>query len=336
MSNSSLVKIKESELPWVEKYRPDTVVNIISHKDILNILKKLIVKGNFPHVIFYGPPGTGKTTTILACAKQMYGESYTNMVLELNGSDDRGINVVREQIKDFSQSEMFNNDIFNINKKKHKLVILDEADSMTYDAQFALRRVIESYTATTRFCLICNYSTKIIQPLQSRCIIFRFSPIPFEDHFNHIKKIVKLEKMSMDDEVLREIILLSEGDMRKSLNVLQSLFMTCGSNHINLDMLYINLGYPKLSEKKEITDSIINNNIGVAYSTIKQLELTKSFSLNDILNQLTLHVIQDTTINSIKKAKIIKNFAQIEYFLAGNINTSIQLGAIIAALKYPN
>jgi len=183
--------METNNLPWVEKYRPNEIINIISHKEILNTLTNLMDKNNFPHVIFYGPPGTGKTTTILACAKHMYGDSFPNMVLELNGSDDRGINVVREQIKDFSQSEMFSNEIFNVNKKKHKLVILDEADSMTYDAQFALRRVIEIYTTTTRFCLICNYSTKIIPSLQSRCITFRFSPIPTLDHIDNIKKIVK-------------------------------------------------------------------------------------------------------------------------------------------------
>lgn len=332
------------DLPWVEKYRPDKIINIIAHEQILNTLSTLMEKNNFPHVIFYGPPGTGKTTTILACAKHMYGESFTNMVLELNGSDDRGINVVREQIKDFSQSEIFSNEVFNVNKKKHKLVILDEADSMTYDAQFALRRVIETYTNTTRFCLICNYSTKIIPSLQSRCITFRFSPIPILDHIKHIEKIVKLEKINTNTEVINEIIKLSDGDMRKSLNILQSLHMTCeyqakeldnnfSTSFIDLDSLYKNIGYPLPKEKKLITETIIKSDIITAFNYVKKLEEQKSLSLNDILNELVSYIITNKVYTPIKTARIISKLSEIEFYLAGNINTSIQLGAIISILK---
>ena len=367
------------DLPWVEKYRPDKISNIIAHEEILNTLSTLMEKNNFPHVIFYGPPGTGKTTTILACAKHMYGESFTNMVLELNGSDDRGINVVREQIKEFSQSEIFSNEVFNVNKKKHKLVVLDEADSMTYDAQFALRRVIETYTNTTRFCLICNYSTKIIPSLQSRCITFRFSPIPILDHIKHVEKIVKLEKINTNAEVINEIIKLSDGDMRKSLNILQSLHMTCGrecfafsnfseghtslyersinfsegysnsktssnlskeelnnnfsTSFIDLDSLYKNIGYPLPKEKKLITETIIKSDIITAFNYVKKLEEQKSLSLNDILNELVSYIITNKVYTPIKTARIISKLSEIEFYLAGNINTSIQLGAIISILK---
>jgi replication factor C subunit 3/5 len=324
----------KQNLPWVEKYRPDTITNIISHKEILNTLSTLMEKNNFPHVIFYGPPGTGKTSTILACAKHMFGPLYTNMVLELNGSDDRGINVVREQIKDFSQSDLFLNDIFNVNKKKHKIVILDEADSMTYDAQFALRRVIETYTHTTRFCLICNYSTKIIPSLQSRCITFRFSPIPILDHVNHIKKIIELETMNVDEDVIYEIIRLSEGDMRKSINILQSLFMTCGCKmRINMEQLYSNIGYPLPEEKKQIIENILSLNLVDAYNYVKKIELEKSISLSDILNDLVQHIITHKVFPPIKKARILVELSEIEFYLAGNVNNSIQLGAIISIIK---
>lgn len=324
---------KASNLPWVEKYRPDQIENIISHKEILNTLTTLMDKNNFPHVILYGPPGTGKTTTILACAKHMFGPSYSNMVLELNGSDDRGINVVREQIKDFSQSDLFSNEIFNINKQNHKLVILDEADSMTYDAQFALRRVIETYTSTTRFCLICNYSTKIIPSLQSRCITFRFSPIPVEEHITHIKKIVGLESMNVDLDVIKEIIRLSDGDMRKSLNVLQSLYMTCGQEPIDMNSLYRNIGYPLPEEKKEIINKILTLDLTSAYTYVKKIELEKSLSLNDILGDLVQYIITHKVFTPIKKARILSALGEIEFHLSGNVNSSIQLGAIISVIK---
>ena len=348
ISSTNIQSDRLIDLPWVEKYRPDKISNIIAHEQILNTLSTLMEKNNFPHVIFYGPPGTGKTTTILACAKHMYGESFTNMVLELNGSDDRGINVVREQIKEFSQSEIFSNEVFNVNKKKHKLVVLDEADSMTYDAQFALRRVIETYTNTTRFCLICNYSTKIIPSLQSRCITFRFSPIPILDHIKHIEKIVKLEKINTGAEVINEIIKLSDGDMRKSLNILQSLHMTCdysnsfassnisndfSTSFIDLDSLYKNIGYPLPKEKKLITETIIKSDIITAFNYVKKLEEQKSLSLNDILNELVSYIITNKVYTPIKTARIISKLSDIEFYLAGNINTSIQLGAIISILK---
>lgn len=325
--------MEKPDLPWVEKHRPSELCNIISHTDILNTLKNLCDKNNFPHVMFYGPPGTGKTTSISACGKYMYGASSNKMILELNGSDDRGINVIREQIKEFCESNMYNNEIFNVNKRKHKLVILDEADSMTYDAQFALRRVIETYTDSTRFCLICNYSTKIIPSLQSRCIIFRFSPIPFNEHLKHIKKISNIENINIDDNVINDIIKLSDGDMRKSLNILQSLNMTYGQQHIDLNLLYKNIGHPSPDEKIKIIKTILECDIVNAYNYVKELESNKSISLNDILNDLINYIIINKTFTPIKMAKIISGLSEIEFFLTGNINTSIQLGAIISVLK---
>ncbi|KAK8791861.1 hypothetical protein WA158_005238 [Blastocystis sp. Blastoise] len=160
-------------LPWVEKYRPTEFEEIVSHDDILSTINKLIENKKLPHLLFHGPPGTGKTTTILACARKMYGSNYKSMTLELNASDDRGIDVVRDQIKNFAGTQkLFSSGV--------KLIILDEADNMTNVAQFALRRIIEKYSQNTRFCLICNYVSNIIPALQSRCtypslyIIFEF------------------------------------------------------------------------------------------------------------------------------------------------------------------
>ena len=161
----------QTNLPWVEKYRPSALQELISHEDIICTIRKFISEEKLPHLLFYGPPGTGKTSTILACAKELYSpKEFNSMVLELNASDDRGINVVRNQILSFASTRT----IFN---SGYKLVILDEADAMTNDAQNALRRIIEKYTDNVRFCLICNYLTKIIPALQSRYVYFYFNAL---------------------------------------------------------------------------------------------------------------------------------------------------------------
>jgi replication factor C subunit 3/5 len=157
-------------LPWVEKYRPQTIDEIISHDQNIEAIKKMLAGGSLPHLLFHGTPGTGKTSLILAIANELYGNSKNLMIMKLDASDDRGINSVREEIKGFAEK-------VNMFHKGVKLIILDEADSMTFDAQFALRRIIEKYSRTTRFCLICNYENKIIPAIRSRCANFRFSPI---------------------------------------------------------------------------------------------------------------------------------------------------------------
>eukprot|EP00033_Pygsuia_biforma_P004795 GCRY01005257.1.p1 GENE.GCRY01005257.1~~GCRY01005257.1.p1 ORF type:complete len:217 (+),score=23.75 GCRY01005257.1:254-904(+) len=201
-------------LMWVEKYRPSTFEEVLAHEDILKTIQNLIKANSLPHLLFYGPPGTGKTTTILALARELYGKNMRTMTLELNASDDRGIDVVREQIKDFASTRM----MFS---SGYKLVILDEADAMTKTAQAALRRVIEKYSKSTRFCLICNYSSKIIPAIQSRCTRFRFSPLDPSLVRDRVRQILKAEKVLYDESGLQAVVRLGRGDMRRALNILQ-------------------------------------------------------------------------------------------------------------------
>jgi replication factor C subunit 3/5 len=328
-----------SQLPWVEKYRPNNLDDIISHTDIINTLTNLITNNKLPHLIFYGPPGTGKTTTILACAKKIYGSYSNSMLLELNGSDDRGINVVREQIKNFSATDSKIGSLLideNINTNV-KLVILDEADAMTYDAQFALRRVVEQYTNSTRFCLICNYLTKIIHALQSRCQMFRFAPIKYNEHLIKINNIVKLENININDKAIEKIIELSEGDMRKSLNLLQSLFMIKNNELITLESVYKSIGYPTDIEREDIITSFNNQNLNNTYEILKKLQLLSNFSNQDIIREVTTYY----SINKIKnKEKILNLFdelAKIEINISNNTNNNIQLLAISSIIyKFNN
>merc|ERR1712106_421120 len=176
-------------LPWVEKYRPNALDDLISHEDIISTIRTFISQDKLPHLLFYGPPGTGKTSTILACAKEIYPPKlFNSMVLELNASDDRGIGIVRGQVLNFASTRT----IFN---KGYKLIILDEADAMTNDAQNALRRIIEKYTENTRFCIICNYLSKIIPALQSRCTRFRFGPLKQDQMVSRLEYVIAQESV---------------------------------------------------------------------------------------------------------------------------------------------
>jgi replication factor C subunit 3/5 len=340
-----------TSLPWVEKYRPDKLDDIISHREIINTLTNFIANNKIPHMIFYGPPGTGKTTTILACAKKIYGRHFNSMILELNGSDDRGINVVREQIKNFSATDskissmIYKSDENTTDDRSEiitniKLVILDEADAMTYDAQFALRRVIELYTNSTRFCLICNYLTKIIPAIQSRCQMFRFAPISNKDHLLKIQNVIQIENINIEDTAVEKIIQLSEGDMRKSLNLLQSQYMIYNSNIITLNLLYKSIGYLIDEEREEMMNSIQNCDLMRIYNILNRLQSEKNLSNQDIVREITLYyakILQTVNVKlNNKSSKRIQNkllnlfdeLANIEINLITNTNSNIHLLAI--------
>lgn len=321
------------DLPWVEKYRPSDLNSIISHEDILNTLKNLINNNKLPHLIFYGPPGTGKTTTILACAKKIYGENYKSIILELNGSDERGISVVREHIKEFSNTQIMLSQIMNI-ECKYKLVILDEADSMTIDAQFALRRVIENCSNNTRFCIICNYLTKIIPGIQSRCAVLKFSPIQFDDHNKYINNIINLENINISEDCINNIIKISEGDMRKSINILQSLFLINSTNIIITKDLYKMIGYLEPDKSLEMMNYLFEKkSLNEIYTTILKFKEEYNLSINDILKELSQFLLKNTNFSTSKLIEIFDKLAQIEVYLTNNVNQDIQLCAIISALK---
>lgn len=233
----------ETNIPWVEKYRPRSLDQLISHEEIRETIQKFLIQERLPHLLFYGPPGTGKTTTILAIARQIYSaKEFPTMVLELNASDDRGIGIVRNSILTFASTRP-------VFQSKFKLVILDEADSMTQDAQNALRRIIEKYTENTRFCLICNYLSKVIPAIQSRCTRFRFGPLQLEQIAPRLDYIIQCEKVNINPSGRKALMSLSGGDMRKVINVLQSVAMaTRGGQEINEETVYTACGQPQQDE----------------------------------------------------------------------------------------
>jgi replication factor C subunit 3/5 len=282
-------------LPWVEKYRPKKIDDIISHDQNIETIKKMLQNSSLPHLLFHGTPGTGKTSLILAIANELYGNQKNLMVMKLDASDDRGINSVREEIKCFAEKvNMFSTGV--------KLIILDEADSMTFDAQFALRRIIEKYSRTTRFCLICNYENKIIPAIRSRCANFRFSPISS----NHIEKklefICKNESISYEPKVLEIISLLSKGDLRKSINFLQSLSLQ--STYITINNCYRLAGVPSYTDVEEILNVLISSNYDFdnANNKIDLLIKSNGYSLSIVLKELVTYLL-----NNLHKYKSLKS-----------------------------
>ncbi|KAF2836309.1 activator 1 41 kDa subunit [Patellaria atrata CBS 101060] len=234
-ANSSKVPAPKPETnrlqPWVEKYRPKTLSDVTAQDHTITVLQRTLQSSNLPHMLFYGPPGTGKTSTILALAKQLYGpELIKTRVLELNASDERGISIVREKVKDFARQQLSNPPAgpAGVEYRKRypcppfKIVVLDEADSMTQDAQSALRRTMETYSKITRFCLVCNYVTRIIDPLASRCSKFRFKMLDTSSATARLEEIAGLENVALGEGAVEALVKCSEGDLRKAITFLQS------------------------------------------------------------------------------------------------------------------
>lgn len=290
--------------------------------------------GGLPHLLFYGPPGTGKTSSILAIAKQIYGSGYRNMVLELNASDDRGIDVVREQIKNFaSTTSVFGPGLAQRDGQgaaKYKLIILDEADSMTQTAQAALRRIIEKYTKNVRFCLICNYATRISPAIQSRCTKFRFRPLDVQLIRARLDYIIRAENVHIEPSAVDAILRISNGDMRRVLNVLQG--CSLAHDHIDEDCVYSVTGQPRPADIKLMFDSLLNDEFSVCYSYISNLKSARGLALVDIVTCL-FSLVSICQFPAQSTIYIINQLAELECRLANNASDQVQLSSLIGSFK---
>lgn len=297
-NRSNKMSVQNEYLPWTEKYRPKTLDEILSHNTIIETLKNAIHKNGLQHLLFHGVAGAGKTSTIMACARELYGSKMSLMTLNINASEERGIEVVRTRIIPFVMSKnIFSDD------NLFKLVILDEADSMTADAQAMLRKVIENYSSTTRFCLICNYIKKISLALQSRCACYRFPPLNVTAIRIKINQIAEQEKILVTEDGINTIIKISHGDMRRVINILQSTSLS--SDTINSDAVIKCTGYINTDHVNMIFYSLVNDNFNKAYDTITDIKKEYSYTLLDIITEVSDMLIK--YCKRISKDKINKD-----------------------------
>ncbi|KAF3613123.1 Replication factor C subunit 5 [Capsicum annuum] len=309
-------------VPWVEKFRPQSLSDVAAHRDIVETIDRLASSNRLPHLLLYGPPGTGKTSTILALARKLYGSQVNNMVLELNASDDRGIDVVRQQIQDFASTQSIS---FGA-KSAVKLVLLDEADAMTKDAQFAL--LIEKYTRNTRFALICNNVNKVIPALQSRCTRFRFAPLDAVHVSERLRHVIEAEQLDVPEGGLKALIRLSNGDMRKALNILQSTHMA--SQQITEEAVYLCTGNPLPKDIEQISYWLLNEPFAISCKRISEIKTRKGLALVDIVREVTMFVFKIKMPADVR-VQLINEMADVEYRLTFGCNDKLQLGSLISA-----
>lgn len=306
--------------PWTEKYRPRTLKDIVGQKDITALLRAYVKEKNMPNLLFAGPPGIGKTTAALALARDLYGENYRESLLELNASDERGIDVVRGKIKDFART-------VSLTEVPFKIIFLDEADSLTNDAQNALRRTMELHVNVTRFILSANYSSKIIEPLQSRCSLFRFRPLTPEEMREMVARVAQGEKLKVDEKAAEALLYVSEGDMRRAINALQG--ASLHSATVTQESVYKSAARAEPAEIKEMMELALARKFVEARKKLHQLMITYGMSGEDVLIQM-YRSIDSLQLTEREKVAVMDKIGEYNFRLVEGANEMIQIEALLA------
>ena len=309
---------------WAEKYRPQTLDDMTNQTEIVSRLKMFVQEKNLPHLLFVGPAGVGKTTSILAMARDLYGPGYRSFTLELNASDERGIDVIREKVKNFARTAAIASPV------SFKILIMDEADSLTSAAQHALRRTMEIYTRTCRFCLIGNYSENIIDPIQSRCSIFRFGPLDEKDMKTYVMNIVENEQIDIIEEGLDAIYRASGGDLRKATNLLQAAAATKAV--IDDVSIYEVLGKVSPERVRAMIQQSLEGNFLEAREILRELLIDQGLAPDDIIRMVYRELMRNTVLSEQWKVKLSDKVGEVDYRLTQGARPEIQLSTLLAHL----
>lgn len=307
---------------WTEKYRPKDFSEVKGQKEIVKRVKAFVEQKNMPHLLFAGPAGVGKTTLALVVAKKLFKDEWHQNFLELNASDERGIDIIRHKVKDFARTRA-------IGTVPFKIIYLDEADALTREAQQALRRTMENYTQTTRFIISCNYSSKIIDPIQSRCAVFRFKLLEKKEIYAIIEKIADEEKLKIDEKAKEALYLVSEGDCRRTENILQS--SAAISKHITEDLIYSMASVAKPKEIREVLELALNNKFIDARKKLLDVMLNYGLAGLDVIKQIQSEIL-DLDINNREKMSLIEKCGEIEFRMTEGSDEFIQLESLLAAI----
>lgn len=308
-------------IPWVEKYRPKTLNDVIGHSNITERLKACVTVRNVSHMLFAGAAGTGKTSCAIALAKDLFKESFSQSFLELNSSDERGIDVIRGKVKDFART-------LPVSDVPFKIIFLDEADALTQDAQQALRRTMEKYSSNTRFILSCNFSGRIIEPIQSRCAVFRFTPLSKEDMLYLIELVEKNEKLTVDEKAKEAILYVAEGDARKVLNVLQG--CSSISKKVTEESVFKLASRARPAEVSQMIKLAFTGNFTAARSALDKLMIEYGLSGEDIITQIFQEVTRSSEIDDRTKVALVDKIGEYDFRLSEGANERIQLEALLA------
>lgn len=307
---------------WIEKYRPKTLAEMVGQKEIVERLQSYVKTGSMPHLLFVGPAGVGKTTAAVALARDFFGETYHTNFRELNASDERGIDVVRNQIKQFARTAPLGGFTF-------KILFLDEADALTTDAQAALRRTMENFAQNCRFILSCNYSSKIIDPIQSRCAIYRFKPLTRDAVEEEVKRIARAEGLKVSPGALDAIIYIAQGDMRRAINALQGAAILNAT--IEEGMVYAITSTARPEEVDLLLTLAISGEFEGAERVLLQLLNERGIAPTELLNQCYRALVRREMDRGLK-VRLIDHLGETEFRLSEGANSDIQMEALIAKM----
>jgi replication factor C small subunit len=306
---------------WSEKYRPQKLNEIINQTHVVERIKAFVKEKNIPHLLFAGSAGTGKTTMALALARELYGKNWQQNVLSLNASDERGIDIIRGKVKDFARTKSLGDVDFRI-------VLLDEADALTQEAQQALRRTMESFTSVSRFILIGNFSSKIIEPIQSRCAVFRFKSLTEPDIKKFVSRIVEGEKLKITDAAIDAVIYLSEGDLRKVANILQSSAVL--SEKITDDVVYDVALQAKPDDVKDMLQAALKGKFEEARKMLQNMLLRQGLAGSDVIREIHRQTYSLEGLTEEEKVMLIGKIGEYEFRLSEGSSDLIQLEALLA------